>query len=980
MSRIARSAAGPRRREKGYALVGVLILMMLGSLLLTPLLNFMGTGVTTGEMYKDKTEQLYAADAGIEDGYWQIRYDHLATTCPGYEKFNYSDNFSYALPSPGVNGIDPVNVTIRNVWIPMDPMDPMNLIPPSDPSDALRIITGAGTPTGEPKVLLTTAFNADNTCEIKISYYPGAGDSLEISTVGIWLSGEFSFDIDNVTSNLDSYIGSAPSVIDHKGGKAIICQLPSYPFKGDAGPPLKVPFPGPDGTGTLDPSGTPPLESKITFSFTAPAGSAPTTVAWIDTNTDLTQGGGQFIGYAWSADTLVYHVKSVAGETEVESYVAKNELRQLQTAINGDYRAIGNSLMIDTQPLPAYTRDSLLADSSATVSDIPNDATVKAAYLYWSGYLYSTTTSDMFSDDCSDFGTPPVDWTRTGIPAGNQTRVPTGDGDINGTWTPWTPSTKWDDVDETSASPPNDADYMTGTTDSGGHQLFTFAAFSAPAGADITALTIYVRARDVSNGNNNIRARIKVDGSYYNFASTNNPTTSFQTYSYQFNTNPATGLAWTADEINGVASAVELQQFGVYSSDLNPDIRVSMVYAQVDWASSIRWSISSGRFQGQGATSASVPERTLTMAGSLDLSSCAGETVHMSWDQSESGTLGFADTLYYAYSKDGGTSWSANIAAFNDDNPPAFSTTIPDEYLTSGFKLRFYFNFSDSGKYVYLNDLRIFQEVLPSDDEVYFEIDNQQCYFDAGVPTQGSGTLTADSVQVLANYSEGGAPPDPPDGYFYSCKKDVTELVRAFSAKAPDPAINHPGNGTYTVGGVDAYIANQFSYAGWSLVIIYTSAETQGHMLFLYDTMRISVDDANTDFDGDGQPGGGISGFLVPQPVSGEVNAAKITAFVGEGDSWYSGDSLRFNGTKLDDGTAGGTDNVWNSSSAGMSAQGVDVDSFTVTWASGLLQPGDTSAQIDLWSQEDTWQFLYMILSFRTVPDVSGSLSYLITQ
>ena len=96
------------------------------------------------------------------------------------------------------------------------------------------------------------------------------------------------------------------------------------------------------------------------------------------------------------------------------------------------------------------------------------------------------------------------------------------------------------------------------------------------------------------------------------------------------------------------------------------------------------------------------------------------------------------------------------------------------------------------------------------------------------------------------------------------------------------------------------------SYAGWSLVIIYSSAETQGHQLYLYDiknpnfTFKESfpggASQSNPDFDGDGNPGGKISGFLVPQPIAGETNAARMTCFVGEGDEGKTGDSFKVTG------------------------------------------------------------------------------------
>ena len=125
-----------------------------------------------------------------------------------------------------------------------------------------------------------------------------------------------------------------------------------------------------------------------------------------------------------------------------------------------------------------------------------------------------------------------------------------------------------------------------------------------------------------------------------------------------------------------------------------------------------------------------------------------------------------------------------------------------------------------------------------------------------------------------------------------------------------------------------------------------------------------------------------------------------MTAFVGEGDdtSTYTGDFVAFNAPsqywsdamadnipnsyKLWDGvttaignTSSSPNNVWNSKSVGLSAPGVDVDTFNITWASGMLHEGDTSAHIDMYTEVDGWNLVYVILSFRS--SVTGGALYL---
>ena len=65
------------KEQGGQALVLVLIFFLLGSLVIMPTLAHMSTALKSGVSYEDNTKEYYAADAGIEDGIWQIKYDRL---------------------------------------------------------------------------------------------------------------------------------------------------------------------------------------------------------------------------------------------------------------------------------------------------------------------------------------------------------------------------------------------------------------------------------------------------------------------------------------------------------------------------------------------------------------------------------------------------------------------------------------------------------------------------------------------------------------------------------------------------------------------------------------------------------------------------------------------------------------------------------------------------------------------------------------
>lgn len=61
------------RDEKGKALVLALVLLVVGGLIMVPLLGLMSTGLVSGQVYEKKTEELYAADAGVEYAIWHLQ-------------------------------------------------------------------------------------------------------------------------------------------------------------------------------------------------------------------------------------------------------------------------------------------------------------------------------------------------------------------------------------------------------------------------------------------------------------------------------------------------------------------------------------------------------------------------------------------------------------------------------------------------------------------------------------------------------------------------------------------------------------------------------------------------------------------------------------------------------------------------------------------------------------------------------------------
>jgi hypothetical protein len=672
--------------EKGLILPLVLIFMALGVIIMVPLLQYMGAGLKIGQKYQGFTDELYAADAGIQDGIWQIKFANINSYTSPVAYSPYDFTHSWSIPdSRQLNGLTP-SVTIANTWIPS------NITTPTSTQAANLIQAG--------KLIITDQVAGASTCNINVNYYKAGSDpNLKISSLGVWIPAGYTYVANS--SNLwntahTQRLYSSETISYYGSGQAVLWSFsPAYPFAGDAS---HDPFPGVNSSDT-------PMASAVSFQFASQQTTGgPSALSWITTT------GVSDIPFSWDADVKVYHIASTAGSTTVDSFLTQQSLRQLSRAINGDYRSIGNSLMImgsgHTQDNdPKGIRYQNLTSSSATVNTIPSDATVTAAYLYWSGWLNSST---------------------------------------------------------------------------------------------------------------------KTLGSSY-------------------------------------------------------------------------------------------------------------------------GTL---------------------------------------------------VNFTINGHQVNFNG--------------------------SGSPNRGNQAIASTRNQTCQTYATGNG------DFAYSCYRDVTQLVQ-WELRQEDPnATSYPGNGTYIVGpGAGCTLGdtgNEKSFCGWSLILIYTSPSTQGHQMYLYDTFTYAPPKGATGYPTNGSdidptgatagPGGVISGFLVPQPVAGETDAATLTAFVAEGDWSYAGDFIAVNAPsqywsnpwsipdgsscKLWDGitqdtshlagapslpnTAAQPDNVWNGYSQTGLNDGVDMKTFHITWASNLIQPGDTSARIDMPTQLDSWDLVYLILSFRSTTTTGNQVSYNISR
>jgi len=362
MAKLRKMLTHRGKNESGQgALAIVLLLLMLGAIIITPLLVFMSTGLKSGQVYESKMQEFYAADAGVEDALWRVKNDELGD----YGDFDYTP-YTYDLPDE-INA-ENVTVNITNVWIPTAdiPDDPGSII-----ESGRLLVTGSAItfPDGESGYQIKMSYYYDTDPES--AYYDPEGANLMIDEIGVWLSGGFDYVPDGL-GNLNVY-DSSPDIVAHCGGEAIVWDIdPDQAFK-------------------VDPGDTDwPLVRTFDFQY-SPEGQSPQALSWVETSGVSASWENDF-SVSWDADSKPYRIESTAGGTTAEAYVIKEELRKLGAAISGDYFATGSSL-IGYGSTDKY-RDRLYQEGEATIATdeygiegIPSEVTVEAAFLYWTGWI-----------------------------------------------------------------------------------------------------------------------------------------------------------------------------------------------------------------------------------------------------------------------------------------------------------------------------------------------------------------------------------------------------------------------------------------------------------------------------------------------------------------------------------------------------------------------------------------------------------------
>lgn len=356
-----------RDNEAGYVLAFVLILVLMVGIVIVPLLLFMSSGIMSSERHEEWTSEYYAADAGIEDAAHKILYD--------YEYLpSYVTPLEYTITD--INGCN-VTVVMEKVWILKDLEEPSTQ-QGKNLNDALMTI-------GQ----ITELEGGTGTYWIEMTYDDSLVQDLMVDKVGAWLPAGFAY----VTGSSTGITSAAevpdnPTQTPFRGGTALEWEF-TTPVKFEDLPPLG----GGGGTAEF------PIKRVLYFEFT-PAVEPNGAFCWMRTTADDPY-------LSWDSASGLYKVTSTAVNQEtgeditLEAYMGGSQFYETMGESYGDYRAIGQSLMEDTNNPPDHYRETLLyhfTDVSAEITDIPAGATIELAYLYWSAWRRSPNDIRSYSE------------------------------------------------------------------------------------------------------------------------------------------------------------------------------------------------------------------------------------------------------------------------------------------------------------------------------------------------------------------------------------------------------------------------------------------------------------------------------------------------------------------------------------------------------------------------------------------------------
>ncbi len=729
-----------------------------------------------------------------------------------------------------------------------------------------------------------------------------------------------------------------------------------------------------------------PSRRVVAFSFTAPAGKMVPDGAfsWVSSPGSTTP---SVPAYLWWTGDKLYKIVSTGADpttgktTTVTAYTTKEQLKDFGGSMNADYVAIGNTLLMDYNVDNPYGegdengsergdglyRDRLYAESPATLASLPGGTRLQQVRLYWSGWKNDPWDTRWMTDAQRSalVGTYFVGRVSFKVEVSGQSYETTVTADswqvLPGSTSQargWNYSCYADVTDEVEAAKQyfldrgvafiGNAKYTVGHADS---SEFTTQPLQGIWGSSASDVFVVGQGGSI----------LHYDGTAWNLMTSGTTNHLYGIWGSSGTDVFAVGGGGTILHYDGSAwssmtSGTTNVLYGVWGASGTDVFAVGaggkvLHYNGSTWSSMASgttndlrgvWGNSGTNVFAVGAN-ATIIRYNGSAWSSMSVSGQTSQTLYSVWGSDSThvwavGTRPSSGNTYFRFYNGSGSSWTNQDCGVRRHFYGVWGTSDSNVLAVgaSGDIRRYNGSWSamDSGTAGQLNG------IWGNASNSVFSVGTGIIIRNDGVDDNGDGSLWDPMIGDTTAY----------------------EWVDGHTGEDPLYRTAYPLANTTSYGSTRI---DQAAYGAWSMIAIYSSPETKGHQLYLYDTFR---------FYHHYEENFSIKNFLAPQDVLTDPNAARMTCFIAEGDDVLGGDTIKVNGTLLSGGVpyaCNPVNNVWNSKSsvAGLENIGIDIDTFLLSY---LVQPGATEATVTVHTDDDGWCMVYMIVSFRSTISSGG--------
>jgi hypothetical protein len=207
------------RQQGGEIFVLTLIILVLASLLLVPLADYINTGIKTTQGYQGNVKRIYAADSGIQYALWKIKYDPIIIS--DRQNNNFGQTYSYTVPMVNNNH---VSVTIAYTWLLSGIINLTNGSYPHDTWLGMDV-SGNANPTAYTTPVPHSVYSINFA-------YAGSGNK-KIAAMGVWLPPGFAYLAGSCSSSKypNNVCFSDPTITSVYGGSSLVWNALNFSFQ-----------------------------------------------------------------------------------------------------------------------------------------------------------------------------------------------------------------------------------------------------------------------------------------------------------------------------------------------------------------------------------------------------------------------------------------------------------------------------------------------------------------------------------------------------------------------------------------------------------------------------------------------------------------------------------------------------------------------------------------------------------------------------